>query len=205
MSTPTRSGSRNLVLVRPQPTAEEALDALASNRPDQAASMFAARVLADPTDWPSRANHAIALYRAERWTQAAEAFRKLIDEVGPAHLHAIPMMFSIGYCLLQLDDPWGSLVSTTAFLNYSNERHPFYADSLENTACAWEQLGAVAEARTLRRALELRAHPAMDATTRKLMRRLWSRRQVITTSHRILGLSAKPRLARRCSWPVGDS
>jgi len=88
--------------------------------------MFAARVLSDPTDWPSRANHAIALYRAGRWTQAAEAFRKLIDEVGPAHLHAIPMMFSIGYCLLQLDDPMGSLVSTTAFLNYSNERHPFY-------------------------------------------------------------------------------
>ena len=69
--------------------------------------MFAARVLSDPTDWPSRANHAIALYRAGRWTQAAEAFRKLIDEVGPAHLHAIPMMFSIGYCLLQLDDPMG--------------------------------------------------------------------------------------------------
>ena len=52
-------------------------------------------------------------------------------------------------------------MSTTAFLDYSNERHPFYADSLENTACAWEQLGAVAEARTLRRALELRADPAI--------------------------------------------
>ena len=204
MPTPTRSGPRKLTLVRPPPSAEEALEALLSDRPDKAAAMFAARAIADPTDFPSRANHAIALYHAERWTQAADAFTKLIEEVGPAHLHALPMMFSVGYCLLQLDDPWGSLIATTSFLDRSNERHPFYTDSLENTACAWEQLGAAAEARTLRRALELRAHLPSDATTRRLVRRLWSRRQVIATSHRILGISAKPRPARRCSWPTGD-
>ena len=206
MPTPTRRSRPKLALVGAPPSFDAAVAALMGDRPDQAISMFAARVLADPTDWSSRVNHAFALYHADRWPQAVDAFKKLIPEVGPAHLHAGPMMFSIGYCLLQLDNPWGSLISTTTFLDYSNERHPLYADSLTNTACAWEQLGAVAEATTLRGTLELRADPAIDATRRKLIRRLWSRRQVIATSHRILGLSAKPRPApRRCSWTTSDS
>jgi len=205
MPTPTRSRRPKLTLVGTPPSFEAALAALMGDRPDQAIPMFAARVLADPTDWYSRVNHAFALYHADRWPQAMDAFTKLIDEVGPAHLHAVPMMFSIGYCLLELDDPWGSLMFTTAFLDYSNERHPFYTDSLSNTGCAWERLGVVAEARTLLRALELRANPPPDATSRKLVRRLWNRKQVIETSHRILGLSAKPRPARRCSWTTSDS
>jgi tetratricopeptide (TPR) repeat protein len=201
MATPTRSSCPERTLVGTPPSFEASVAALMGDRPDQAIAMFAARVLADPTDWSSRANHAFALYHADRWSQAVDELTKLIPEVGPAHLHAGPMLFSIGFCLLQLDDPWGSLISTTTFLDYSNERHPLYADALTNTACAWEQLGAVAEARTLRGTLDLRALPAIDATKRRLMRRLWSRRQVIATSHRILGLSAKPRPApRRCSW-----
>ena len=111
MSPPVRRGPPKLKLVRPAPTFEAALAALQGDRPDEAAALFAARALADPTDWPSRANHAIALYEAERWTQAAEAFTKLIGEVGPADLRAVPMMFSVGLCLLRLDDPWGSLWS----------------------------------------------------------------------------------------------
>ena len=115
------------------------------------------------------------------------------------------LFFFLGYSLLQLEDDWGSLVATTAFLDNSNERHPYYTNVLDYTACAWTNLGAVAEGTTLWRTLELRAQPVTDATTRKLVRRLWSRRQVIATSHRILGLSAKPRPARRCSWPAADS
>ena len=205
MSTPTRSGRPKLTLVRTPPTFEAALAALLGDRPDQAAAMFATRVIADPADYPSRANHVIALYNAERYVEATEGFRTLIDEVGPRSLHAVPMFLSLGYCLLQLEDEWGSLVATTGFLDHSNEKHPFYAAGLENTACAWEQLGAEAEAKTLRRAVHLRSHPAPDALTRKLVRRLWSRSQIIATSYRILGVSARPRPARRCSWPVGDS
>ena len=204
MSPPVRRGPPKLKLVRPAPTFEAALAALQGDRPDEAAALFAARALADPTDWPSRANHAIALYEAERWTQAAEAFTKLIGEVGPADLRAVPMMFSVGLCLLRLDDPWGSLMATTAFLDHSNERHPFYAAALENTACGWEELGAVAEAKTLRRAQELRAGAHQAGPHRDVARKLWRRRQVIATSYRILGYDAKPRPARRCSWPTGD-
>ena len=206
MSTPTRSSPRKLVLVRPPPTAEEALAALDGGRPDEAAALFAARVLADPADWDSRINHAGALYNASRYAEAAQGYRKLIDEARPRSLQAVYMFFFLGYSLLQLEDDWGSLVATTAFLDNSNEQHPYYTNVLDYTACAWTNLGAVAEGTTLWRTLELRAQPVMDATTRKLVRRLWSRRQVIATSHRILGLSAKPRPApRRRSWTTSDS
>lgn len=99
-----------------------------------------------------------------------EAFTKLIGEVGPSDLWTVPDGVSVGFCLLQLEDPWGTLVSTTAFLNYSNERHPFYADSLENTGCAWEQLGAVAEVRTLRRALDCAPAPTGAVCTGRRQR-----------------------------------
>ena len=204
MSPPTRRGPRKLALVRPTPSWESALSALLGDRPDEAAALFAARALADPTDWPSRANHAIALYQADRWTQAAEAFTKLIGEIGPADLRALPMMFSVGLCLLRLDDPWGSLMATTGFLDYSNDRHPFYAAALENTACGWEMLGAVAEATTLRRAQELRASPDRGGPHKHVAKKLWRRSKVIATTYRILGFDAKPRPARRCSWPVGE-
>jgi tetratricopeptide (TPR) repeat protein len=172
------------------------------DRPDEAAALFAARVLADPTDWPSRANHAVALYNAQRWVEAAEAFSKLVGEIGADDLRALPMMFSTGYCLLQLDDAWGSLMATTAFLDYSNEKHPFYADALENTACAWEKLGATAEAKTLRRAMELRANSDKADAYRAVAKSLWTRKQVISTTYRILGFDAKPKPSRRASWPV---
>ena len=205
MSPPTRGGPRKLVLVGPPPSFEDALEALDGGRPDEAAALFAARVLADPTDWDSRINLVGALYDGERYAEAAQGYRKLIDEAEPRSLQAVYMCALLGYSLLQLGDDWGSLVATTAFLDNSNERHPYYTSALDYTACAWNNLGAVAEAATLWRTLELRAQPVTDATTRKLMRRTWSRRQVIATSHRILGLSAKPRPARRCSWPALDS
>ena len=205
MSTPTGSSPRKLVLVRPQPTAEEALAALDGGRLDEAAALFAARVLADPFDWESRINHVGALYNASRYAEAAQGCRNLIDEAGPRSQQAVYLFFFLGYSLLQLEDDWGSLVATTAFLDSSNEQHPYYTNVLDYTACAWTNLGAVAEGTTLWRVLELRALPVTDATTRRLVRRLWSRRQVIATSHRILGLSARPLPARRCSWPAADS
>ena len=203
MPTPTRIGPRKLQLVHPAPSWEAALEALQAGRPDQAAALFAARSLADPTEWASRANHAIALYEAGHWVEASAEFTKLIGEFGPADLRAVPMMFSVGYCLLQLEDPWGSLMATTAFLDYSNERHPFYADALENTACAWEQLGAEAEARTLRKAQSLRANPEKAGIHRDVAKSLWNRKQVIATSFRIVGYDGKPRAPRRCRWPTG--
>jgi len=205
MSTPTRSRRSKLALVRAPPSFEDALKALDGGRPDEAAALFAARVLAYPTEWESRVNHAMALYNGGRFAEAAQGFRKLIDEAGPRSLQAVYLFFYLGYSLLQLEDDWGSLVATTAFLDNSNERHPYYTAVLEYTAHAWSNLGALAEGTTLWRTLELRAQPVTDATTRKLVRRLWSRRQVIATSHRILGLSAKPRPARRWSWPAADS
>jgi len=62
--------------------------------------------------------------------------------------------------------------------------------------------GRGAEARTLRRALELRALAQENRASRVVARRLWRRKQVIATSYRILGIDAEPRPARRCSWPV---
>ena len=205
MSTPSHSGPRTLVSVQLLPTAEDALEALEGGRPDEAAALFATRVLADPTDWDSRVNHAGALYNGDHYAEAARCFRKLIDDAGPRSLQAVYMYCFLGFSLLQLEDDWGALVATTAFLDNSNERHPYYTNVLDYTACAWNNLGAVTEATSLWRTLESRAVPVMDATTRELVRCLWSRRQVIATSHRILGLSAKPRPARRCSWPAADS
>ena len=205
MSTPTRNSPRKLVLVRPPPSFEDALEALDGGRPDEAAALFAARVLADPTDRDSRLNHVGALYDGDRYAEAAQGYRMLIDEAGPRSLQAVYLFFYLGYSLLQLEDDWGSLVATAAFLDNSNEQHPYYTNVLDYTACAWTNLGAVAEGTTLWRTLELRALPVTDPTTRRLLRGLWSRRQVIATSHRILGLSARPRPARRCSWPAADS
>ena len=204
MATQNRPPRRRLALVRPAPTWESAFEALNGGQADKAAALFAARALADPTDFPSRGNHAIALYQAGHWKEAAEAFTTLIGELGPADLRAVPMMFSVGYCLLQLGDPWGSLMATTAFIEHSNERHPFYGDSLENTACAWEQLGAVAEAKTLRRALSLRADPEKAGAYSEVAKALWRRKLVIATSLRIVGLDRKPRPSRRCTWPGAE-
>lgn len=189
-----------LRLVRPGRGTDAALGPPASGNPKGAVAPPAKRAHVGPCDFALRGNHAIALYEAECWTEAADAFGDLVAEVGPADLRAVPMTFSIGYCLLQLGDPWGSLMATTTFLQHSNERHPFYADALENTACAWEALGAVAEATTLRCAQELRAQPSAAKTYLPSAKRLWPRRMVIATSLRILGSDQKPRASRRCRW-----
>ena len=204
MSPPARNGPPRLKLVRPAPSWQAALDALQAGRTEQAAALFAERSMADPTEWASRANRAIALYEAGRWREAEAEFTKLVGELGPRDLRSVPMMFSVGYCLLQLEDPWGSLMATTSFLDHSNERHPFYFDSLENTACAFERLGAEAEATSLRRALTLRADPDEAGPYREVAGTLWSRKLVISTSFRILGVDRKPRASRRCSWPGAE-
>ena len=185
------------------PTFEEVTEALLSDRHRLAIARSAARMLADPTDEPSRANHAIALYQADRFAEAAPMFERLIEQLGPGAIDAVPLFFSLGYCRLQLGDPRGSLVATTTFLDRGNELNPLYLDGLENTAAAWDQLGAKLESRQLsqdvawqrgvQEGLQGGRFPNMGA---------WPRRKVIETSFRVLGVKAKARRARRCKWLV---
>ena len=184
------------------PTEEEAVDALRGQRHGEAAALFAARALADRLDWPARVNHVRAIYNGDRYSDAARGFRRLLDEAGPTNPEAPSWFLSLGYCLLQLDEDWDSLVATTGFLEHASEKHPWYAVAIENTACAWEYLGALAESTSLRRAGHLRAHPAPDAYTAGLVPRLWRRRQVLSTSYRILGLPSRRSRPRRPSWAI---
>jgi len=169
----------------PVPSFERALDALLSGDSRRAAALFAARALANPKDWVSRANRHIALYDAGRWTEAIAGFQEDIEREGILGPGAVPALFCIGYCRLQLGDAQGSLAATTAFLNLSNEEHPFYRDGIENTACAWERLGREGKAADLRR-------------------REWRREKVIATSFGLLGIDAVPLPPREMEW-YGES
>jgi tetratricopeptide (TPR) repeat protein len=232
------------------PSFEEAVQALLSHEPARAVALFAARRLADPTDDPSRKNHAVALFRAGRWAEAGGAFAKLILEEGGEHANSVASFFSLGVCRLELDDAPGALLATTAFLDFANARHPFYLDGVQNTANAWDRLGAHTEAASLYRSVlgvEPRPHAfnglalALEAqglarealwvielarrcgcwdeeldsnadrvreeadgppAPTRLVERPWSRRRIIETSFRMLGLDGKARPARRCSWPI---
>jgi tetratricopeptide (TPR) repeat protein len=182
------------------PSFESALEALRSGRAQAAAAEFAARVVANPNDFPSRANHAIALYDAGDFARAAPLFEALIEEEGEDSPGAIPTFFSLGYCRLQLGDARASLAATAEFLDRSNERHPFYLDGLENAACAWEQLGAQLEARSLLPDVETCRR--LEAAGRKARMRGWPRKRVIETCFRILGyLGRRVRRPRRIGWP----
>ena len=163
------------------PSFDEALEALHSGDAKRAAALFAARAIADPKDWISRANRSIALYNADRWADAEASFEADIAREGIESAGAVPALFCIGYCRLQLDNPLGSLAATTAFLNLSNEDHPFYADGIENTCCAWERLG----------------QPLLAAGLRH---RRWKREKIIAASFRILGIHATPRPPRKIGW-----
>jgi hypothetical protein len=163
------------------PSFESALDALLSGNAKRAAALFATSAIADPKDWISRANRSIALYNAERWADAVTAFKADIDREGFEAPGAVPALFCIGYCRLQLGDIRGSLIATTAFLDLSNEEHPFYADGIENTCCAWERLD----------------RPLLAASLRH---RRWKREKIIGASFRILGVDSKPRLPRKIDW-----
>ena len=163
------------------PSFEKALRELLGGDPSRAAALFAERALADPTDWISRSNRTIALYEAGRWKEADTGFKADIAREGIEALGSVPALFCIGYCRLQLEDPLGALSATAAFLNLSNEDHPFYSDGVENIACAWERLG----------------HPEMAASLRD---RGWSRDQVLQVSFRLLGITAKPRPPRDVDW-----
>jgi len=168
-------------VARALPTFEEALDALHSGDAKRAAALFAARAIGDPKDWISRANRNIALYDAGRWAEAEVGFKAEIEREGIEGPGAVPALFCIGYCRLQLDDALGSLAATTAFLNLSNEEHPFYADGIENTCCAWERLDRSLLAASLRH-------------------RRWKREKIIAASFRILGIQSKPRPPRKIDW-----
>ena len=157
-------------------------------------------MLADPTDEPSRANYAIALYQADRFAEAAPMFERLIEQLGPGAIDAVPLFFSLGYCRLQLGDPRGSLAATTTFLDRGNEFTPL-------PRRPGEHRGGVGPARReagIQAALprrRLAARRAGEPAWRPLpQRRLWPRRKVIETSFRILGIKAKARRARRCKW-----
>ena len=186
------------------PTFAEAADALRSEQYGLAIARSAARMLADPTDEPSKATYAIALYRAGRLAEAAPLFESFIAEIGTGAIDSVGYVFCLGYCRLELGDPRSSLVAMTSFLDYGNEWHPFYLEGLENTAAAWDQLGAKLESRRLTEHV---------AWLRDMQERLqggrfpnagtWPRRKVIETSFRILGVKATARPARRCKWPFG--
>jgi hypothetical protein len=163
------------------PSFDEALEALHSGHAERAAALFAARALADPKDWISRANRSIALYNADRWAEAEASFEADIAREGVESAGAVPALFCIGYCRLQIDNALGSLAATTAFLNLSNDDHPFYADGVENTCFAWERLNK----------------PLLAASLR---RRRWKREKIIAASFRILGISATPRPPRKIDW-----
>jgi len=183
------------------PSFRDALAALLGDRPEKAAAMFAARALAYPADKSSRRNRAIALYEAGRWAEAAPLFEQFIAEDGCAADESVPYLFSLGLCRLELGDAIGSLLATTAFLDLWNERHPWYWEGLHNTACAWERLGAEAEAATLIhvvRAHEGLEEPRLPTTARSPC--AWPRRMVIARSFAMLGLDAKPRPRRRIEW-----
>ena len=182
------------------PSEEVALEALHWDRNGEAAALFAARALANRLDWFARVNYVRALYNGDRYVEAARGFRRLLDEAGPKNPEAPFWFLALGYCLLQLEEDWESLVATTGFLERANHRHSSYYVGLENTACAWNNLGALAESTSLRKAIHLRTHRAPDVYTAGLVRHLWSRGQVLATSRRILGLPARVRRSRGPSW-----
>ena len=190
------------------PSFDAALQALLSDEHQAALARFAARTLADPSDWPSRGNYAIALYQAGRLAEAAPLFEKLLAEEGPDSLGAVALNFSLGYCRLELGDLRGSLEATTEFLDRSNEWHPFYWHGVHNTACAWDELGAEFEARQLFREvaemerMDERMRQAGLAGSRFPYAGPWRRRRIIERSFRVLGVDRKARRARRCKWPV---
>lgn len=137
------------------PSFDSALKELRTGDPAAAAAQFRARLRANPKEQRSRLNYAVALYEAGRWKQAAQAFRAALEIEGLEPEAAVPMQFSLGYCLLELDDNNGSLRATTYFLNLSNTEHPWYWDGVQNTANAWGRLGAHRESAALYRTVLL--------------------------------------------------
>lgn len=185
------------------PSFEEALDALRSDQHGLAVARFAARVLADPLDWPSRSNYALALLYAGRLAEAAPMLEAFIQELGSSALDAVGFHFLLGYCKLELGDARGSLLATTTFLDYGNEWNPRYLDGVHNAAAAWQQLGAKLEARLLLKDLGVqRRRPERAGEVRSAYDGPWPRRKIIETSFRILGIKARARRASRCRWLV---
>jgi hypothetical protein len=167
------------------PSFDDTLAALLEGNAPRAAALFAERALADPTDRISRANRAIALYAAERWADAAPALEAEIARAGFDDVGTVPALFYLGYCRLQLGQIEASLAATTAFLDLSNEDHPWYLDAIENTACAWERL----------------AHGEPAASLRS---ERWARERIIARSYRLLGVRAAPRPPRDVDWYADD-
>jgi len=87
------AGTRARQLAPGVPSFEVALKALLSGDANRAAALFAARSLADPTDWISRANRAIALYEAGRRAEAATGLEREIVRAGHADLGTVPALF----------------------------------------------------------------------------------------------------------------
>src|SRR5689334_14002265 len=74
------------------PSFDSALKSLLGGEPSRAAAQFAARALADPKDWISRANRAIALYDAGRWPEAAKALEAEIARAGARDPLTVPAL-----------------------------------------------------------------------------------------------------------------
>ena len=138
---------------------DEALKALLEERWQVAAAKYGLRLLKDPDDAVARSNRAVALYESGQWLKAARAFQDVLRREGPASEVAAPALFSLGYCLLELQQDRASLQATTLFLELSSEDHPFFWDGVQNLACACHRLGHSAPAVQLYRVvLGVRPH-----------------------------------------------
>jgi len=83
---------------------DEALDALLRGGPKVAAVRFAQRLLVNPRDDISLSNQCRGAYDAPRWADAARRLSTKWLARGIEFQVAVPMLFSLVYCRLELDD-----------------------------------------------------------------------------------------------------
>lgn len=175
---------------------ERAWKALLDERWQEAAARSGKRLLKDPADAIARRNRALALYEAERWAEAARAFEDLLRREGPGSEAAAPVLFSLGYCRLRLDENRGSLEASTLFLELSDERHPLFRDGVQNLARALRRLGQSALAVQLSRGVP----GARPSTRTPLKGRRWSRERILHAAFGVLRWKRDPLPAPRRRW-----
>jgi tetratricopeptide (TPR) repeat protein len=185
---------------------DDAFKTLLEERWRAAAARYGLRPFEQPEDGIALSNRAVALYEAERWAEAAQAFEEVLRREGPASEMAPPALFSLGYCRLQLDDARGALEASTLFLELSNEEHPFYRDGVQNVACAASRLGELALAVQLHR-VALGAGPdqpialaAGRSEVTSLHSPRWSRERILRAALRVLGWRREPLPPSMLTW-----
>jgi predicted Zn-dependent protease len=151
-----------------KPTFRGAMTALRQRRYPRAVSLFAALALAGKDQGRARVFHALALWGAGRWADAARAFESIF--AGQEGTPAVLGLFALGHCLLESGDPQAALMAMSEFLERSTGRHPLFGDAVRDIAQAWALLGDGPGSASLRRANWPRAR--VIARSRHILQRM---------------------------------